>query len=57
MTTGMIEGKHSRGKKCEKILDGLTKCLKVGRVTEALRAMRYRCARKVMIAYTTEHCT
>ena len=35
MTTGMIEGKQ-----CEKMLDGLTKRLKVGRVTEALKVTR-----------------
>ena len=32
---GMIEGKG-----CEKMLDGLAKWLKVGRVTEALQATR-----------------
>ena len=36
MTTGMIEEKR------EKMLDGLTKWLKVGRVTEALKATRDR---------------
>ena len=36
LTTGMIEGKRSRGRQREKILDGLTKWFKVGRVTEAL---------------------
>ena len=30
VTTGMIEGKLSRGKQLEKMLDGLTKWLKVG---------------------------
>ena len=48
VTTGMIEGKSSRGKQCEKMLDGLTKWLKVGRVTEAMEAMRDRDAWKVI---------
>ena len=30
VATGMIEGKRSRGKQREKMLDGLTKWLKVG---------------------------
>ena len=37
MTTEMIGGKRSRGKQHEKMLDGLTKWLKVGRVREALK--------------------
>ena len=35
-----MEGNRSREKQCEKILGGLIKWLKVGRVTEALKAMR-----------------
>ena len=50
--TGMITGK-----KREKMLDGLTKWLKVHRVTQALKATRDRDARKVMIAYTKEDST
>ena len=46
VTTGMIEGKRSRGKHNEKMLDGQTKWLKVGRVIEKLKAMW-----KVMISY------
>ena len=34
VTTGMNEGKGSRGKQPKKMLDGLTKWLKVGRVIE-----------------------
>ena len=51
--TGMIEGKRSRGKQREKMLDGLTKWFKVGRVTEALKATRDRDRDlwKVMIAF------
>ena len=41
----------------EKMLDGLTKWLKVGRVTEALKATRDRDAWKVTIAYANEHGT
>ena len=37
VTTEMIEGKHGRGKQREKMLNGLTKWLKVGRVAEALK--------------------
>ena len=33
VTTGTIEGKCSRGKQGEKMLEGLAKWLKVGRVT------------------------
>ena len=60
MTTGKIEGKCSRGKESEKILDGLIglkKWLKVGRVTEALKATRGRDAWKVLIASAKEHGT
>ena len=40
VATEMIKGKRSRGKQREKMLDGLTKLLKVGRVTEALKMTR-----------------
>ena len=57
--TGMIEGKHSKGKQREKMLDvdGLSKWLKVGRVTDILKATRDRDAWKVMVAYAKEHST
>ena len=55
MTRGMLEGKRCRGKQHEKMLDGLTKWFKLGRVTEALRARRDRDVWKVMIAYAGEH--
>ena len=51
VTTGMIEGKGSRGKQREEMLDGRIKCLKVERVTEELKVTRDRDAWKVMIAY------
>ena len=57
MLTGMIEGKCSRGKECEKMLDELTKWLKVERMTEALKVMRDRDVWKVMIAFAKEHGT
>ena len=59
VTTRMVEEKRSRGKQREKMVDGLTKWLKVGRVTETLKdlVMRDRDARKVMIAYAKEHNT
>ena len=47
----------SRRKQREKMLDGLTKCLKVGRVTEEFKATRERDALKVMIAYAQEQGT
>ena len=55
--SGMIEGKLIRRKQREKMLDEPTKCLKVGRATEALKATRARDAKKVMIASATEHVT
>ena len=56
--TGMIAEKCSAGKQHEKILDGLTKWLKVGRVKEALKATRDRDAWKVIITYANkEHGT
>ena len=48
---------RSRGKQREKMLDGLTKWLKVGRVTEGLKTTRDRDAWKVMIAFAKEHGT
>ena len=57
MTTGMIEGKLSRGTQREKMLDELTQWLKVGQVTEALKVTKDKDARKVMIAYAKEHST
>ena len=55
VTTGMVEGKCSRGIHHEKMSDGLTKWLKVGRVTKAVKVSRDRDAWKVMITYTKEH--
>ena len=49
----MIEGKRSRGKQHEKTLDRLTKWLKAGLVTDALKATRDRGVGKVMVAYLT----
>ena len=42
VTIGMMEGKRSRGKQRENMLDGLTNnyWLKIGIVSEALKAMR-----------------
>ena len=50
--TGMIERKHTTENRQEKILDRPTKWLKIGKVTDALKATRDQDARKVMIAYT-----
>ena len=53
VTTGMIDGKRSRGKHRKKMLYGLTKWLKVRRVTDAVkllaRTMRDRDKWTVMI--------
>ena len=57
MTIGMIVGKHSRGKQPEKMLDRLTKWLKVGQVTEVLKAMRDRNTWKFVITYAKEYST
>ena len=40
VTTGMIDGKSSRRKQKEKVLNGLTKWLNVGQVTDALKVTR-----------------
>ena len=47
VTTGMIQGKNSRG------MDGLTKWLVVRRVTDALKEMRDQDEWKVTIALAT----
>ena len=47
----MVEGKCSKGKQLEKMLDGLTKRLKVGRVMNTPKATRDRDAWKVKIAH------
>ena len=57
MTTGVIVGKHSRGKQSQIMLDGLTQWIKVGRVIEALKTTRDRDSWEVMIAYSKEHGT
>ena len=57
LTTGMMKGKCSRGKQCDKMLDGLTKWFEVGRVTEALKAKRDRDVWKVIIFYAKEQGT
>ena len=54
VTVGMIKGKCSRGKLHEKMLDKLTKRLKVRRVTEAMKATRNRATWEVIIAYAKE---
>ena len=48
----MIEGKQH-----EKMWDGLTKWLKIARMTEALKATRDRDVLKVMITYSEKHST
>ena len=55
MTTGKIGGKRSRGKQREKMLNGLSKWLKVGTVTEALEATSDIGAWKLTSACAKEH--
>ena len=57
VTTGMMKGKRSMGKQSENMLDGLTKWLEVGRVTEALKATWDRDLWKIMIAFAKQHVT
>ena len=56
--TGMIEEKRSKGKQLEKMLDGLTKWLKVGRVSEALKDVRWtnKVAQSRKSVRSTERC-
>ena len=42
ITTGMMEGKRSRGKQREKMTDGLADWLGAGKVVEILKATRDR---------------
>ncbi|GFN77270.1 hypothetical protein PoB_000377600 [Plakobranchus ocellatus] len=57
VTTGMMEGKRSRGRQIEKMLDGLTKWLNAGRVTQALTATMDRDVWKDMVANATKQGT
>ena len=41
-STGIIERKYRTGKQRKNMMDGLTRWLKIGRVTEALKATRDR---------------
>ena len=57
ITTGMMEGKRSRGKQREKMTDGLVKWLGAGKVVEILKATRDRGIWKDMIANAIKHGT
>ena len=57
ITTGMMEGKRSRGKQREKMTDGLVKWLGAGKVVEILKASRDRGIWKDMIANAIKHGT
>ena len=57
ITTGMIEGKRSRGKQREKMTDGLANWLGAGKVVEILKATRDRGIWKDMIANAIKHGT
>ena len=57
VTTGMLEGRRSRGRQREKILDGLTTWLKAGKVTEILTKMKERDVWREMIANAMEQGT
>ena len=55
LISGMIDRKCLRRKKGKTMSDRLTPWLNVGRMTDALKAMRDRDMWKVMIAYDNEH--
>ena len=57
VTTGMLEGRRSRGRQREKILDGLTTWLKARKVTEILTKMKERDVWREMIANAMEQGT
>ena len=57
LTTGMMEGKRSRGKQREKMTNGLVKWLGAGKVIEILKATRDRGIWKDMIANAIKHGT
>ncbi|GFN97614.1 hypothetical protein PoB_002412000 [Plakobranchus ocellatus] len=50
VTTGMLEGKRSRGKQREKLIEGLTDWLKAGKSLEAIEATKDRKKWRTMIA-------
>ncbi|GFO46309.1 hypothetical protein PoB_007281400 [Plakobranchus ocellatus] len=49
-TGGMLEGKRSRGKQREKLIEGLTDWLKAGKSLEAIEATKDRKKWRTMIA-------
>ena len=57
ITTGMMEGKRSRGKQREKMTDGLVNWLGAGKVVEILKATRDRGIWKDIIANAIKHGT
>ena len=57
ITTGMMEGKRSRGKQREKMTDGLVNWLGAGKVVEILKATKDRGIWKDMIANAIKHVT
>ncbi|GFO08371.1 hypothetical protein PoB_003487600 [Plakobranchus ocellatus] len=50
VTTGMLEGKRSRGKQREKLIEGLADWLKAGKSLEAIEATKDRRKWRTMIA-------
>ncbi|GFO14917.1 mitogen-activated protein kinase kinase kinase 7 [Plakobranchus ocellatus] len=54
VTTGMLEGKRSRGKQREKLIEGLTDWLKAGKSLEAIEATKDRKKWRTMIANAEE---
>ena len=57
ITTGMMEGKRSRGKQREKMTDGLANWLGAGKVVEILKATKDRGIWKDMIANAIKYGT
>ncbi|GFN91315.1 hypothetical protein PoB_001782100 [Plakobranchus ocellatus] len=50
VTTGMLEGKCSKGKQREKLIEGMTDWLKAGKSLEAIEATKDRKKWRIMIA-------
>ncbi|GFO34579.1 hypothetical protein PoB_006108400 [Plakobranchus ocellatus] len=50
VTTGMLEGKRSRGKQREKLIEGLADWLKAGKSLEAIEATKDRKKWRTMTA-------
>ena len=57
VTTGKLDGKRSRGRQREKILDGLTAWMKTPRATDTIRTAKDRVKWRSMITNASWHGT